>query len=254
MKRILTIMLSAVLLLVVLAACGTTPAETTPTPTTPAPTTPAPTTPTPTTPVVTTPVPTTPAPTTPAVTTPTLPPPAPPATIYFRSLDEVRELKSMLEEDDATVETYLRSSGNSYAMNGLSSKDDINQFFDTVGNLKLLFLDSSFNYSLYISYIPSQDIVSMTYGEDGWLVVWIVHTIHSDTVAITQDPVLTMRVGDKEIGLSHLTTNSRSSFIGFFPFENGSMKLEICRHDADAAKSTFDGKFIITTLNELIEK
>ena len=244
MKRIFAIILSTVLLLGALAACGTTPAETTPTLTTPAPTTPAPTTPTPTTP----------APTTPAVTTPTLPPPAPPATIYFRSLDEVRELKSMLEEDEDTVETYLRSSGNSYAMNGLSSKDDINQFFDTVGNLKLLFLDSSFNYSLYISYIPSWNLIRINYGEDGWMVIRLTYYIHSDTDFSAQSPAFTMRVGDKEIGLSHLTTNSRSSFIGFFPFENGRMKLEICRHDADLVKSTFDGKFIITTLNELIEK
>ena len=64
MKRILSIILTTVLLLGALAACGTTPAETTPTPTTPAPTTPAPTTPALTTPVVTTPAITTPVVTT----------------------------------------------------------------------------------------------------------------------------------------------------------------------------------------------
>ena len=69
MKRIFAIILSTVLLLGALVACGTTPAETTPTPTTPTPTTPLVTTPVPTAPVVT-PAPTTPAPTTPVVTTP----------------------------------------------------------------------------------------------------------------------------------------------------------------------------------------
>ena len=72
MKRILSVILTTVLLLGALAACGTAPAETTPvtpTPTTPVSTTPAPSYPC-VTPAPTTPVPTTPAPTTPAVTTP----------------------------------------------------------------------------------------------------------------------------------------------------------------------------------------
>ena len=68
MKKILCIVLAALML--VLPACGTTPAETTPVVTTPANTTPATTTPIPTTPATTTPIETTPIVTTPMATTP----------------------------------------------------------------------------------------------------------------------------------------------------------------------------------------
>ena len=234
MKRIFAIILSTVLLLGALVACGTTPAETTPTPTTPAPTTPAPTTP--------------------VVTPSTTPPTVPPPTLRFRSLDELRELKSMLEKDDATVKEYLRSKN--YYANDLESKEDIHQFFETYGNLNMLLLDSSFHYDLYIVVVPCMDYVEVIYSEGGSWVIRLTHLAKDYNTDGSGTIAFTIEIGDEAIDFYCLPTDP-SHFTAKFIFGDYVMLIQIHEPDiadADLVKSTFDGKFIITTLNELIEK
>jgi len=228
-------------------------------PTTPAPTTPAPTTPAPTTPAPTTPTPTTPAPTTPVVTTPTITfPSSPPPTLYFRSFDEVRELKSMLGEDDATLETYLRSKD--YYMNGLRSKENINHFFDTVGSIDIMLLDPATGYEMrHFSYTHNSTIAVFIY-HNGTDMVRFVHYINNDAAYNVATDVktgvtFTVKTGGKTVEL-YVTGNEGDMFrsLGIIKGTNAKAIIHITEDDETVVKSIFEEMATFTTLNELIEK
>ncbi len=51
----------------------------------------------------------------------------PPHILVFDSFEQMAELQKMLDEDDEIIYEYLRSKN--YVMNGLSSKNDVVEFF-----------------------------------------------------------------------------------------------------------------------------
>ena len=257
MKRILSIILTTVLLLGALAACGTTPAETTPvtpTPTTPAPTTPAPTTPAPTTPVVTTPAPTTPATTTSFVTG-TQPTP-PPRILYFRSLENVRELKSMLDKDDATVKEYLRNTR--YYMNGLRSKEDVIQMFEYIGNLNMLHLDPSSGYKLvWLDYCVDYNYIDYCYASETDQVRLICYIDPSEDFGSVDDADIIFTLTFADVSFKFVTIQDeqyRFKVKARIKTENSGILIEFTEDDGSVIENSLKGKLIFATLNELIEK
>ena len=104
---------------------------------------------------------TTPAATTPAKTTPASTTPAPnqsmgmpPQELRFYSLEELRELKAMMERNDDADREALRNNAN-YFWNGLTGIADIEKLFDKFGNFHFYYLDPSSGYTFAeISYRP----------------------------------------------------------------------------------------------------
>jgi len=179
MKKIV----SVVLLVCFLASCASC-AETSSEDTTPVATTPAETPPAGTTPVATTPADSTPAATTPVATTPAPNPSMgmPPQNLYFDSLEELRELKTMMERNDDAAKEWLRQNIN-YYWNGLSCMDEVKEMFDKLGNLHFYYLAPSSGYTLVeISYRPQPngthhvaetDILSIMFKrETALIVIW----------------------------------------------------------------------------------
>ena len=137
-----------------------------------------------TTPVATTPADSTPAATTPVATTPAPNPSMgmPPQNLYFDSLEELRELKTMMERNDDADREALRNNAN-YFWNGLTGIADIEKLFDKFGNFHFYYLDPSSGYTFArISYRPQPngthhvaetDILSIMFKrETALIVIW----------------------------------------------------------------------------------
>ena len=85
-----------------------------------------------------------------------------PEVLSFASYDQIAELNSIVTQDEETVSEYLDQKG--FSMNGLSTKSDVVELFERIGNLNMLHLDSSSGYELKsILYYVTYDYIMSTY-------------------------------------------------------------------------------------------
>ena len=70
----------------------------------------------------------------------------PPRMLDFSSLEEIIELKGVLEKNDEEVTEYLAEE--SFDMKGINSKKDIESFFEKTGNLRTLHIKEASGYKL----------------------------------------------------------------------------------------------------------
>lgn len=249
MKKLYALLLLLCILLGCVGCAADNGDSTTPVEHTPAPTTPAPTTPTPTTPASTTPV----------VTTPTITfPTPPPRRLHFYSFDDIRELKSMLEKDDASVEEYLHNKN--YYINGLRSKKDINHFFDTVGGIDIMLLDSATGYEMKLFKHTHDTTITTFIYHNGTDMVEFLYYIDNDTAYsaasnIKTEVAFTVEIGDKTVEL-YVFGNEGDMFryLGIIRGANAKAVINITEDDETVVKSIFEEMATFTTLNELIEK
>ena len=87
---------------------------------------------------------------------------SPPMVLRFDSVGEVIELKGMLNKSEEDLTEYL--SNKSFNMNGLNSKEDIEDFFEKIGDLKILHLKENSGYALsFIHYNIDSETVDISY-------------------------------------------------------------------------------------------
>ena len=86
-----------------------------------------------------------------------------PYVLTFASFDKIAELREIVNKNNEEIESYLDSNG--FSMNGVTSKEDVNNLFDQIGDLNMLHLDDASGYKLVgISYYVSYDYIMSTYS------------------------------------------------------------------------------------------
>ena len=86
-----------------------------------------------------------------------------PYVLTFASFDEIAELREIVNKNKEEIESYLDSNG--FSMNGVTSKEDVNNLFDQIGDLNMLHLDDASGYKLVgISYYVSYGYIMSTYS------------------------------------------------------------------------------------------
>lgn len=95
-----------------------------------------------------------------------------PYVLRFDSFGKIAELREIADKSSDEIEKYLDSSG--YNMNGLSSKEDIADFFNKTAALNMLHLNETSGYKLdEISYYADYGYVMSTYSSGGDIVRFI---------------------------------------------------------------------------------
>lgn len=105
-----------------------------------------------------------------------------PYVLTFDSFDKLAELRDVVNKSGDEINNYLATNG--YDMNGLTSKDDINNLFEQIGNLNMLHFDDASSYKLVeISYYVSYGYVMSTYSNDIDIVRFICYIKDEETSA-----------------------------------------------------------------------
>ena len=95
-----------------------------------------------------------------------------PYILAFDSFDKIAELREIVNKNNQEIESYLKSNG--FNMNGLRSKEDVNNLFNQIGNLNILYLDDASGYNLAgILYYVSYGYIMFTYSNGNDIVRFI---------------------------------------------------------------------------------
>lgn len=182
----------------------------------------------------------------------------PPHRLYFDSFEKIAELKDILSKDESEVYEYLKE--NNYHMNRLSSKSDIYNFFNSVGNLNMLHLDSSSGY--YLSTVQySWDMKKLLFAyknKDKKIEIYCYvdseGTVASKFAESTQEFEVAdkMDFGGEELILYHRSGESKISFRSCITTSNSLIDVWFYDDDKTAVKEVIEKYAISTTLNELI--
>lgn len=184
----------------------------------------------------------------------------PPYALYFDSLEEIAELKDMLdEEDENKIYKYLTEKN--FYMNGLSSQEDIAKIFAQIGDLTILHLDAASGYKLTgIAYYVDYGYVMSTYRTSDDMVRFYCYiknesdatnSVESSTSGSTVTNRLT--VADEEIALHKVTaTNSPFSLQGSVDTSNSHIDIRLTNEDQDTINDVNE-HILLSTLNELIQ-
>ena len=205
-----------------------------------------------------------PADTTPVESTPSVGPfaPVPPYMLLFDSYEEIRELREMIEADEATLREYISvhypSSMDIFAGN---PKKEIRELFNTIGNWYLPYVDPVTGYhSFAIGYYyhPHDTVVGkhfrISYGKENKLLVGFTCTVKEDSgnEAEDEEPIaFTMSIGGQTVPVYQSSFNHHAFYCTVY---STNMRVMIHFPDSDPVtiKNTFDGKIEFFTLNELM--
>lgn len=184
-----------------------------------------------------------------------------PFILYFDSFEHISELKSMLEEDESTVDEYLRD--NQYYMNGLKSKNDINGLFDDIGDLNMLHLDSASGYSLAgITYYVSYGYIMSTYKNDNDIVRFICYINNGNLEDNISEPaelktavIGNMSIGNKTLGL-HSVDDEKSQFAlaSSIETENSQITLLFTEDNDDVIQAVIGDNVVEAPLSAFLIK
>ena len=143
-----------------------------------------------------------------------------PEVLSFASFDQIAELNSIVTQDEETVSEYLDQKG--FSINGLSTKSDVVELFERIGNLNMLYLNRSSGYELVnISYYVTYDYIMSTYKSGDDIVRFICYVGSGDELTssnignIESDLVGTFSIGATSVGLYNvMETNSPYALSG----------------------------------------
>ena len=138
-----------------------------------------------------------------------------PFILHFDSFECISELKSMLGEDESTVDENLRN--NQYHMNGLRSPNDICELFEDIGNLTILHLGPDSGYFLAgITYYVSYNYIMSTYKNDNDIVRFICYINNDDladggskTAKRKNNVIGNIRIGNETLELYRVDDKNR---------------------------------------------
>lgn len=184
-----------------------------------------------------------------------------PYVLVFDSFEQIGTLKNMIEEDENTVIGYLNS--NNYSMNGITSKRDIVELFNDIGDLCMLHLDSISGYDLVsISYYVSYNYVMSTYKNGNDIVRFICYIGNSkETTAWNgasvheTEIVSSFNIENKKFDLHNVDDeNSPFALAGSIGTSNSQITILFSDNNEEIIRNKIGGNIVSSTLLELIEK
>ncbi len=160
-----------------------------------------------------------------------------PEVLSFASFDQIAELNSIATQDEETVSEYLDQKG--FSMNGLSTKSDVVELFERIGNLNMLYLNRSSGYELVnISYYVTYDYIMSTYKSGDDIVRFICYVGSGDELTssnignIESDLVGTFSIGATSVGLYNVVeTNSPYAVSGRVETTNSRITILLSEND-----------------------
>ena len=160
-----------------------------------------------------------------------------PEVLSFASFDQIAELNSIATQDEETVSEYLDQKG--FSMNGLSTKSDVVELFERIGNLNMLYLNRSSGYELVnISYYVTYDYIMSTYKSGDDIVRFICYVGSGDELTssnignIESDLVGTFSIGATSVGLYNvMETNSPYALSGRVETTNSRITILLSEND-----------------------
>ena len=160
-----------------------------------------------------------------------------PEVLSFASFDQIAELNSIATQDEETVSEYLDQKG--FSMNGLSTKSDVVELFERIGNLNMLYLNRSSGYELVnISYYVTYDYIMSTYKSGDDIVRFICYVGSGDELTssnignIESDLVGTFSIGATSVGLYNVVeTNSPYAVSGRVETRNSRITILLSEND-----------------------
>ena len=160
-----------------------------------------------------------------------------PEVLSFASFDQIAELNSIATQDEETVSEYLDQKG--FSMNGLSTKSDVVELFERIGNLNMLYLNRSSGYELVnISYYVTYDYIMSTYKSGDDIVRFICYVGSGDELTssnignIESDLLGTFSIGATSVGLYNvMETNSPYALSGRVETTNSRITILLSEND-----------------------
>lgn len=160
-----------------------------------------------------------------------------PEVLSFASFDQIAELNSIVTQDEETVSEYLDQKG--FSINGLSTKSDLVELFERIGNLNMLYLNRSSGYELVnISYYVTYDYIMSTYKSGDDIVRFICYVGSGDELTssnignIESDLVGTFSIGATSVGLYNvMETNSPYALSGRVETTNSRITILLSEND-----------------------
>ena len=160
-----------------------------------------------------------------------------PEVLSFASFDQIAELNSIVTQDEETVSAYLDQKG--FSMNGLSTKSDVVELFERIGDLNMLHLDSSSGYELKsILYYVTYGYIMSTYtcGDDMVRFRCYIgagdEPASSDIDNIESNFEGTLTIGTTSVGLRSVAeTSTPYAFIGIFKTTNSRITILLSEND-----------------------
>lgn len=180
-----------------------------------------------------------------------------PEVLSFASFDQIAELNSIATQDEETVSEYLDQKG--FSMNGLSTKSDVVELFERIGNLNMLYLNRSSGYELVnISYYVTYDYIMSTYKSGDDIVRFICYVGSGDELTssnignIESGLVGTFSIGATSVGLYNVVeTNSPYAVSG--RVETTNSRITILLSENDGAKiGSIGTNVVMSKLMDLI--
>lgn len=184
-------------------------------------------------------------------------PPEPPEMLLFASFDQIAELNSIVTQDEETVSEYLDQKG--FSINGLSTKSDVVELFERIGNLNMLYLNRSSGYELVnISYYVTYDYIMSTYKSGDDIVRFICYVGSGDELTssnignIESDLVGTFSIGATSVGLYNvMETNSPYALSGRVETTNSRITILLSENDGVKVDS-IGTNIVLSKLMDLI--
>lgn len=160
-----------------------------------------------------------------------------PEVLSFASFDQIAELNSIVTQDEETVSEYLDQKG--FSMNSLSTKSDVVELFERIGDLNMLHLDSSSGYELKsILYYVTYGYIMSTYtcGDDMVRFRCYIgagdEPASSDIDNIESNFEGTLTIGTTSVGLRSVAeTSTPYAFIGIFKTTNSRITILLSEND-----------------------
>lgn len=180
-----------------------------------------------------------------------------PEVLRFASFDQIAELYSIAAQDEETVTAYLDQKG--FSMNSLSTKSDVVELFERIGDLNMLHLDSSSGYELKsILYYVTYGYIMSTYtcGDDMVRFRCYIgagdEPASSDIDNIESNFEGTLTIGTTSVGLRSVAeTSTPYAFIGIFKTTNS--RITILLSENDGAKiGSIGTNVVMSKLMDLI--
>ena len=180
-----------------------------------------------------------------------------PEVLSFASFDQIAELNSIVTQDEETVSEYLDQKG--FSINGLSTKSDVVELFERIGNLNMLYLNRSSGYELVnISYYVTCGYIMSTYtcGDDMVRFRCYIgagdEPASSDIDNIESNFEGTLTIGTTSVGLRSVAeTSTPYALIGIFKTTNS--RITILLSEKDGVKVDSIGtNIVLSKLMDLI--
>lgn len=180
-----------------------------------------------------------------------------PEVLSFASIDQIAELNSIVTQDEETVSEYLDQKG--FSINGLSTKSDVVELFERIGNLNMLYLNRSSGYELKsILYYVTYGYIMSTYtcGDDMVRFRCYIgagdEPASSDIDNIESNFEGTLTIGTTSVGLRSVAeTSTPYALIGIFKTTNSRITILLSENDGVKVDS-IGTNIVLSKLMDLI--